>query len=134
MLWIVIRASISPQLAPVEKDDAVQYTSQARWSLFFGYLLPTLSIFGVAVGALAAGWATPSECAALGAFSTMLLALGYRVLTVDAVVKAFKGTAGISGMILVIILGVTTFAQILSFSGAVFWLPGIATWLPQRIG
>src|SRR2546422_488501 len=68
--------------------------------------------------ALAAGWATPTECAALGAFATMLLALGYRALTRDAVLKALKGTAGISGMILFIILGATTFAQILSFSGA----------------
>ena len=33
-------------------------------------------------------------------------------------VKSLKGTAGISGMILFIILGATTFAQILSFSGA----------------
>ena len=65
-----------------------------------------------APGWLAAGALT------LGAFATMVLALGYRVLTVDATVKALKGTAGISGMILFIILGATTFAQILSFSGA----------------
>ena len=32
--------------------------------------------------------------------------------------KALKGTAGISGMILFIIVGATTFSQILSFSGA----------------
>src|SRR6187402_3421137 len=118
VLWIVLRVSISPQLAPADKDDEVKHTGWARWSLFFGYVLPTLSIFGVVVGALAAGWATPTECAALGAFATMLLALCYRVLTVDAVLKALKGTAGISGMILFIILGATTFAQILSFSGA----------------
>ena len=29
----------------------------------------------MAIGALAARWATPTECAALGAFATMLLAL-----------------------------------------------------------
>jgi len=116
--WIILRVTITPSLAPVDKDDAVQYRGWARWSLFFGYVLPTLSIFVVVVGALAAGWATPTECAALGAFATMLLALCYRVLTVDAVLKALKGTAGISGMILFIILGATTFAQILSFSGA----------------
>ena len=81
-------------------------------------MLPTLSIFGVVVGALAAGWATPTECAALGSFATMLLAALYRRLTWEAVVKSLKGTAAISGMILFIILGATTFAQILSFSGA----------------
>jgi tripartite ATP-independent transporter DctM subunit len=115
--WIILRVSISPQLAPADKGE-VQYRGWARWSPFFAYVLPTLSIFGVVVGALAAGWATPTECAALGAFSTMLLALCYRALTWGAVVKALKGTAGISGMILFIILGATTFAQILSFSGA----------------
>ena len=118
VLWIIIRVSISPKLAPADKDDVVQHRGWARWSLFFAYVLPTLSIFGVVVGALAAGWATPTECAALGAFATMLLALCYRALTWDAVLKALKGTAGISGMILFIILGATTFAQILSFSGA----------------
>ena len=117
VVWIIFRVSISPQLAPADKDEAA-LRGWARWRLFFGYVLPTLSIFGVVVGALAAGWATPTECAALGAFATMLLALCYRALTWDAVVKALKGTAGISGMILFIILGATTFAQILSFSGA----------------
>ena len=48
-------------------------------SLGFVRLLFT-GIFGVVVGALAAGWATPTECAALGAFATMCLAALYRVL------------------------------------------------------
>ncbi len=117
VVWIIARVSISPQLAPADKGE-VEHRGWARWSPFFGYVLPTLSIFGVVVGALAAGWATPTECAALGAFATMLLALCYRALSRDAVLKALKGTAGISGMILFIILGATTFAQILSFSGA----------------
>ena len=82
------------------------------------YVIPTLSIFGIVVGALAAGWATPTECAAIGAFATMILAALYRSLTWQAVLQSLRGTAGISGMILFIILGATTFAQILSFSGA----------------
>ncbi|MBU1359209.1 MAG: TRAP transporter large permease subunit [Gammaproteobacteria bacterium] len=117
VLWIVVRVKITPSLAPADTDE-VHHTGWARWQPFFAYVLPTLSIFGVVVGALTSGWATPTECAALGAFATMVLALGYRALTVDAVLKSLKGTAGISGMILFIILGATTFAQILSFSGA----------------
>jgi tripartite ATP-independent transporter DctM subunit len=117
VLWIVVRVRISPELAPADEEE-VQYTGWERWKPFFGYVLPTLSIFGIVVGALANGWATPTECAALGAFATMVLAAMYRVLTPDAMLKALKGTAGISGMILFIILGATTFAQILSFSGA----------------
>jgi TRAP-type C4-dicarboxylate transport system permease large subunit len=73
---------------------------------------------GAAAAVTSAGWATPTECAALGAFATMVLAAFYKALNWDAVLKSLKGTAGISGMILFIILGATTFAQILSFSGA----------------
>ncbi|VWX63511.1 TRAP transporter, DctM subunit [Burkholderiales bacterium 8X] len=115
--WIVLRVKITPSLAPADEEGA-GHVGWARWQPFFAYVLPTLSIFGVVVGALANGWATPTECAALGAFATMVLAAGYRVLTVEAVMKSLRGTAGISGMILFIILGATTFAQILSFSGA----------------
>jgi TRAP-type mannitol/chloroaromatic compound transport system permease large subunit len=48
----------------------------------------------------------------------MGLAAAYGALNVDAIRKALRGTVGISGMILFIILGATTFSQILSFSGA----------------
>lgn len=115
--WIIVRVRISPELAPAD-TDAEQHHGWDRWHLLVAYVLPTLSIFGIVVGALAAGWATPTECAALGAFATMCLAALYRVLRWESVLKALKGTAGISGMILFIILGATTFAQILSFSGA----------------
>jgi tripartite ATP-independent transporter DctM subunit len=117
VLWIVLRVRLTPSLAP-QTDDEVVYTGWQRWRPFFFYVLPTLSIFAVVVGALALGWATPTECAALGAFATLVLAVAYRSLSVSALVAALKGTAGISGMILFIILGATTFAQILSFSGA----------------
>ena len=117
VLWIVARASLSPSLAPPDPEQ-VLHRGWQRWRLFFAYVIPTMSIFVVVVGALAAGWATPTECAAVGAFATMVLAACYGALSWDAVAKAVRGTAGISGMILFIILGATTFAQVLSFSGA----------------
>jgi len=46
------------------------------------------------------------------------MALAYRVLTRAALMRALRGTAAITGLILFIILGATTFSQILSFSGA----------------
>src|SRR5205814_1581356 len=55
---------------------------------------------------------------AIGALFTMVLALAYRALSFDSLLKALRGTTAISGMILFIIVGATTFSQILSFSGA----------------
>ena len=48
----------------------------------------------------------------------MALAIAYRALSFEALLKSLRGTVGISAMILFIILGATTFSQILSFSGA----------------
>jgi tripartite ATP-independent transporter DctM subunit len=67
---------------------------------------------------MSAGWATPTESAAIGALATVALALAYRALTAENLLQALHGTASISGMILFIIVGATTFSQILSFSGA----------------
>jgi TRAP-type C4-dicarboxylate transport system permease large subunit len=67
---------------------------------------------------MSGGFATPTESAALGALATLAMALAYRVLTRAALMRALRGTAAITGLILFIILGATTFSQILSFSGA----------------
>jgi tripartite ATP-independent transporter DctM subunit len=80
--------------------------------------VPLVSIFVVVVGAMSGGFATPTESAALGALATLAMALAYRVLTRAALMRALRGTAAITGLILFIILGATTFSQILSFSGA----------------
>jgi tripartite ATP-independent transporter DctM subunit len=114
--YIVLRVKISPELAPKTAFD--EFHGWRRMQPFFQYVLPLVSIFVIVVGAMIAGWATPTECAALGAFATMLLALLYGVLNIRNLIRALRGTAGISGMILFIIVGATTFSQILSFSGA----------------
>ncbi len=114
--YIVLRVKLQPELAP--RTGFEEYHGWRRLQPFLQYVLPLVSIFVVVVGAMIAGWATPTECAALGAFATLFLAFLYRALTLRNLVQALRGTAGISGMILFIIVGATTFSQILSFSGA----------------
>ena len=90
----------------------------ARWQPLVVYVMPLVLIFVVVILAMSAGWATPTEAAALGAVATVLVAWLYRSLTWAGLMKALLGTAAISGVILFIIVGATTFAQILTFSGA----------------
>jgi tripartite ATP-independent transporter DctM subunit len=114
--YIVARATANPALAPATVVE--ERTGWARYELLVCYVLPLVSIFVVVIGAMSGGIATPTESAALGALATMALAAAYRSLTFSALLKALRGTVGISAMILFIILGATTFSQILSFSGA----------------
>jgi tripartite ATP-independent transporter DctM subunit len=82
------------------------------------HVTPLVLIFVLVIVAMSAGWATPTESAALGALATVVVCLLYRSMSLAAMKKALAGTAAISGVILFIILGATTFAQILAFSGA----------------
>src|SRR6266481_1128949 len=116
VVYIVVRVKMNPSLAP-----AASFTEYRGWAKFrplVQYVVPLVSIFVIVVASMSAGWATPPESAAIGALFTILLAAAYRALTLQNLVLALRGTAGISGMILFIIVGAMTFSQILSFSGA----------------
>ena len=114
--YIVVRAKLTPSLAP--PTPIAPQTGWEAWRLLVLYVVPLIGIFAVVVGAMSGGFATPTESAALGALATMAVAVLYRVLSLEALMKSLKGAAAISGMIMFIILGATTFSQILSFSGA----------------
>jgi len=114
--YIIARATANPALAPATVVE--ERSGWAKYELLVCYVLPLVSIFVVVIGAMSGGIATPTESAALGALATMALAAAYRALSFDALLKALRGTVGISAMILFIILGATTFSQILSFSGS----------------
>ena len=124
--YIVARAAINPALAPAEALDAAPRVWE-RWAPFIVYVLPLVLIFGLVVGAMSAGWATPTEAAALGAAGTIVAAICYRGLTFDNLMKSLLGTVAISGIILFIIIGATTFSQVLSFSGVVNGIIGLIT-------
>jgi tripartite ATP-independent transporter DctM subunit len=116
IVYIIVRVRSNPALAPATPIE--QLSGWARFDPLIRYVLPLVSIFVVVIGAMSGGIATPTESAALGAIATMALAAAYGALSIGAVTRALHGTIGISGMILFIILGATTFSQILSFSGA----------------
>jgi tripartite ATP-independent transporter DctM subunit len=122
--YIVFRAWWNPKLAPENPDEEV---GAASWRPLFVYVIPLVSIFAVVVGAMVAGWATPTEAAALGAAATIAAAACYRALTFDNLVKSLKGAVTVSGVILFIIVGATTFSQVLSFSGATNGIVGLVT-------
>ena len=124
--YIILRATLDPSLAPEEKLEAGP-GGVKRWVPFLVHVLPLVLIFGMVVGAMTAGWATPTEAAALGASGTIVAAMLYRSLTWAALMKALTGTVAVSGIILFIIIGATTFSQVLSFSGATNGIVGLVS-------
>ncbi|OGA06287.1 MAG: C4-dicarboxylate ABC transporter permease [Betaproteobacteria bacterium RIFCSPLOWO2_02_FULL_64_12] len=114
--YIVVRTRMDPGLAPAFGQE--ELPGWERWRPLLLYVMPLVLIFVIVIAAMSAGWATPTESAAIGALATVAVAWIYRSLTLSNLMKALLGTAAISGVILFIIVGATTFAQILTFSGA----------------
>jgi tripartite ATP-independent transporter DctM subunit len=126
--YIIARAAINPALAPDEQVEEGP-RGAARWLPFVTHVLPLILIFGLVIGAMTGGFATPTEAAAIGAAGTIVAAALYRSLTVGNLMKALTGTVAVSGIILFIIVGATTFSQVLSFSGVVNGLVSLVTGL-----
>ncbi len=116
LAWIISSAIRHPELAPTfEREET---SGWARWGPLLINVTPLVLIFVLVIVAMSAGWATPTESAALGVLATVVVCLLYRSLSWQAMGQALSGTAAITGIILFIIVGATTFSQILSFSGA----------------
>lgn len=114
--YIVFKAWRHPEMAP--SFEAPRLRGWQRWRPVVVYVSPLLGIFLVVILSMTQGWATPTEAAAIGALATVGICALYRSLTLKNLGQALMGTAAVSGMILFIIFGATTFSQILVFTGA----------------
>lgn len=66
------------------------------WAEFFLGLVPPTILIAFALGSILAGWATPPEAAACGAFGSIVLSVGYRKFSIpdfyDALIKSLEIT------------------------------------------
>ncbi len=116
LAYVVGRCTVNPALAPSYEVAAL--SRRERWLPFLVYVVPLFGIFIVVVGSILAGWATPTESAALGCVASTIAAAAYRRLSLATLRKACIETAKITVIILFIIVASVTFSQILAFSGA----------------
>ena len=78
--------------------------------------IPIFAVVAIIFSAMAAGWATPTEAGALGAFVVLLIAL-YRGMKWRALQNALMETAKLTVMIFALIWGVLIYVRFLGFAG-----------------
>jgi tripartite ATP-independent transporter DctM subunit len=110
------RCWLDPALAPAYDAKPLSWGERLRPALI--HVVPLFGIFAVVVGSILAGWATPTESAALGCLASVIAVAGYGQLRARDLLVALRETAKLSVMILFIIVASVTFSQILAFSGA----------------
>ena len=98
--------------------DVVRPTAAELLKVVAINILPMGVVVFAVVGLIIVGVATPTEASAFGVISVLLLAFAYRCFTWDALSRAVEGTTRVTAMVFVIIIGSSTFSQILTFSGA----------------
>jgi len=123
--YIIIRCMIQPSMAPSYVVAPTSFSEKAVD--FVKYVLPLGIIVFLVIGVILLGVATPSEAAASGCIGVMIVMILYRRMSWQAIVKSFRGTLNVTGMIFLIIAGASTFSQILSYSGAAAGLAEIVT-------
>ncbi len=108
---IIIWAKINPNLGPPGR----RYTLNEKIRALPG-VIPIAIVISVIISAIYAGWATPTEAGALGAFVVLIIAV-IRGLKLNSLNFALIETAKLVAMIFSIIWGVLIFVRFLGFSG-----------------
>ncbi len=99
--WSIIFAAFIVLLAflgrPIyDKAHGNDFYFSDLWNEFFAGLMPPTILISFALGSILLGFATPAEAAAMGAFGSILLSIGYRKFSIpsffDSLVKALEIT------------------------------------------
>ncbi len=113
--YILIVAFLKPEIAPAIKSDEPysKILKEAAKSL----IAPFILIFLV-LGSIFAGFATPTESAAIGALGSIILTIFYRTFSFELLRYAAVETVKITSMIFMILIGATAFSLVFNESGA----------------
>ncbi len=124
-LLILLQVRIDPSAAP-----GYDVARPSVWRILLAFVLNVLPmglvIFCV-IGLILLGWAGPTESAAFGVLAVLLLSASMGRLTFEAFRQSVRGTVRVTASLFLIIVGSSTFSQILAFSGASSGLINFAT-------
>ena len=116
IVYVIIRSTINPSLAPKPPLDKVPPASKIYLDLLVSFVPLTVLILLV-LGSILGGLATPAEAAAMGALGGLVLAMLYRSLTWAKVKESVFLTAKATAMVCWLFVGSWTFASVFSFLG-----------------
>lgn len=95
------------------------------WSL--RHLIPPLTLFFIVIGSIYAGFATPTEAAALGVTFTLLIALARRNLSLTMLRGAIEGALRTTTMVLFIVIGAFFLNFVMVATGAMARITALIT-------
>ncbi|MDH3688539.1 MAG: TRAP transporter large permease subunit [Gammaproteobacteria bacterium] len=116
MVYVVVRATLNPKLAPKPRQEDVPPTAKIVFQVVTS-VIPLAALILSVLGCILFGLATPAEAAGVGAFGGLVLSLAYRSLTWDRFKESVFLTAKTSAMVCWLFVGSWTFASVFSYLG-----------------
>jgi len=115
-LTVFVMIKIDPDAAPQYTIDEPPFTAKLR--ILVVEILPLGFVLFCVIGLMILGFATPSESAAFGVLGVIILMISYRLFNWQAIMRSIDGALRVTVMTFMIIVGSSTFSQILAYSGA----------------
>ena len=108
-LYVAVRSGLRPEVGPpvVSEEERPPSTGE-----LLGVLLPPVILITCVLGSILAGYATPTEAAAVGAIGAIVLTLSNRQLNLDMLRASMQDATRISCMVFVILIGASIFSLV----------------------
>ena len=117
ILYVIIRASLNPKLAPKPPKEQTDIPNTELFKMLITSVFPISFLILAVLGSIIFGLATPSEAAAVGAGGSILLAAGYKQLTWKRLRDSVYLTTRTSAMVCWLFVGSWTFSSVFSYLG-----------------
>ncbi len=114
LLWIGI---MYVAYAWLDRTRPAGFYFAPLWYEFFMGLVPPTVLIAFALGSILAGWATPAEASACGAFGAVLLSMLYRKFTVPGLYEALIKSLEITVLIMFLVAASNFFGAVFSNLG-----------------
>lgn len=128
--YLIFVAVTQPKKLPALPQDAL---GPIEWGRLFKALIPPLVLMGSVLGSILAGVATPTEAASLGAIGALILALLKGQLTIARLREVSFGTAEISAMVFMILIGASLFSLVFRGFGGDVMIENVFAQLPGGV-
>lgn len=113
ILYVIIRCFLNPKMGPaISREELAQYTTADKIRMFMTSVLPVVALILAVLGSIFFGLAAPTEAAALGAFSAVILAALYKGLSWEKLKTAAMGTVTTSAMVYGVVIGAAFFTSV----------------------
>ena len=117
LLYIIGVAIFRPHKAPKLPAHYGPQTRREFWVAIWRGLFPMTALMFIVIGSIFAGWATPTESAAVGVFGSFLIAALNGRLTLKMTNEAIFSCCRANGLVFMIFLGATGFSYVFRVLG-----------------